>query len=74
MHGAFGRWDWLANGVLFGMYHLHQPWGILTSVTDGMIFAFSGKHFRSNWFPIILHSGQSVFLLILILGLVLGRA
>ncbi len=74
MQGVFGRWDWVANGVLFGFYHLHQPWGILTSVTDGMIFAFSGKHFRSNWFPIILHSGQSVFLLILILGLVLGRA
>ena len=28
MRGAFGRWDWLVNGVLFGVYHLHLPWSI----------------------------------------------
>jgi len=28
MQGVFGRWDWLANGALFGVYHSHQPWGI----------------------------------------------
>jgi CAAX protease family protein len=28
MRAAFGRWDWLANGVLFGIYHLHVPWTI----------------------------------------------
>ena len=26
MEGVFGKWSWLANGVLFGFYHLHQPW------------------------------------------------
>ena len=74
MEGVFGKWDWVANGVIFGLYHLHQPWGILNSIVTGLIFAFSGKRFHSNWFPIILHSGQSVFLLFLILGLVLGLA
>jgi membrane protease YdiL (CAAX protease family) len=74
MEGLFGKWDWVANGVIFGFYHLHQPWGILNSMLTGLIFAFTGKRFRSNWFPIILHSGQSVYLLFLILGLVLGLA
>lgn len=74
MAGVFGQWDWLANGVLFGFYHLHQPWGILNSIVGGLIFAFTGKRFRSNWFPIILHSGQSIYFLFLILGLVLGLA
>lgn len=74
MAGVFGKWDWVANGVFFGFYHLHQPWGILLSVMTGLIYAFSAKRFRSNWFPIILHSGQSVYLLFLILGLVLGLA
>jgi membrane protease YdiL (CAAX protease family) len=74
MNGAFGKWDWAANGVLFGLYHLHQPWGIPGSILSGLLYAFSGKRFRSNWFPIILHSGQSIFLLLLILGLVLGLA
>jgi len=74
MEGVFGKWDWVANGVIFGVYHLHQPWGLPGNVLAGLIFAFSGKHFRTNWFPIILHSGQSVFIFILILGMVLGLA
>jgi membrane protease YdiL (CAAX protease family) len=74
MQGTFGKWDWVANGVLFGCYHLQQPWGILDSILTGWIYAFSGKRFRSNWFPIILHSGETVFFLFLILGLVLGLA
>lgn len=74
MRGVFGRWDWVANGLLFCLYHLHQPWGILATLPGDLIFAYSGKRFRSNWFPIILHSGQSVFFLFLILGLVLGLA
>lgn len=74
MEGVFGKWDWAANGILFSLYHLHQPWGILATLPADLVFAYSGKRFRSNWFPIILHSGQSVFLLFLILGLVLGLA
>ena len=72
MNGVFGKWDWVANGVMFGLYHLHQPWGILSNILFGAVVAFCGKRFRSNWFPIILHSGQTVFLLVMILGLVLG--
>ncbi|NJC97587.1 MAG: CPBP family intramembrane metalloprotease [Anaerolineales bacterium] len=74
MEGVFGKWDWVANGVMFSFYHLHQPWGILATLPADLILAFSGRRFRSNWFPIIIHSGQSVFFLVLILGLVLGLA
>src|SRR5215218_7029494 len=28
MRAVFGRRDWVANGVLFAIYHLHVPWGI----------------------------------------------
>jgi membrane protease YdiL (CAAX protease family) len=74
MEGQFGKWDWLANAVIFGFYHLHQPWSILDAIMTGLIFTFSSKRFHSNWFSIILHSGQAVFFLFLILGLVLGLA
>jgi len=74
MEGVFGKWDWVANGVIFSFYLLHQPWGILGGILTGLLFAYAGKRFRSNWFPIILHSGQSVFFIFLILGLVLGLA
>lgn len=73
MAGVFGRWDWLANGLLFGCYHLHQPWGIPASILSGMfLYAWPTRRFRSSWFGIVAHSGQSVFLAILLLGLVLG--
>jgi len=72
MEGVFGKWDWVANGILFSFYHLHQPWGILATLPADLVFAYSGKRFHSNWFPIILHSGQSIILLFVILGLVFG--
>ena len=74
MEGVFGKWDWVANGVLFSFYHFHQPWGILATLLGDLALAYSGKRFRSNWFPIIIYSGQSVYFLFLILGLVLGLA
>ena len=63
-----------ANGLLFGLYHLHQPWSIPGSVITGWLFAYPARRFRSTWLAIILHSGQSVLFLFLILGLVLGLA
>jgi membrane protease YdiL (CAAX protease family) len=74
MKGVFGSWDWVTNGVIFGLYHLHQPWGIPGNILSGLVLAFTGRRYRSNWFPVILHSGQSVFFIFLILGLVLGLA
>ena len=73
MNKVFGKWDWVANGILFGLYHIHQPWGML-SLGGLLFFAFPTKRFRSSWFGIIAHSGQSIFFVVLILGLVLGLA
>jgi membrane protease YdiL (CAAX protease family) len=75
MDRVFGRWSWVANGVLFGLYHLHQPWGILGAMIGGVLFfALPAWRFRTTWMAIILHSAQSVYLSFLILGVVLGLA
>ena len=75
MAGAFGKGDWVMNGLLFGLYHLHQPWGILSSAIDGIVcYALPSRTFRSAWFGVIAHSGQSIFLALLLLGLVLRLA
>jgi membrane protease YdiL (CAAX protease family) len=75
MEGVFGRWSWVANGVLFGFYHLHQPWGILAAILGGVLcYTLPAWRFRSTWMAIIVHSAQSVFFTILILGVVLGLA
>ena len=44
-----------------GIYHLHQPWGMLTTVI-GSVFLLSlpTRRFRCTWVAIITHSGQNV--------------
>ena len=75
MEGVFGRWSWVANGILFGIYHVHQPWGILSSIIGSVLFyTFPAWRFRTTWMSIIVHSGQSVFFTFLILGVVLRLA
>jgi uncharacterized protein len=60
--------------VLFGFYHLHQPWSIPNAVVTGLLYTFPAYRFRSTWMAIILHSAQSVFFAFLVLGVVLGLA
>jgi uncharacterized protein len=74
MEGVFGRFSWVANGVLFGFYHVHQPWGIPNSVLTGLLYTYPTYRYRSTWMAIILHSAQSVFFAYLVLGVVLGLA
>jgi membrane protease YdiL (CAAX protease family) len=71
MRAAFGRGDWIVNGVLMGAYHLHQPWSIPSSIIAGLLMAYPTKRFRSAWMGIIVHSSQSVFLGVALLMLVL---
>lgn len=70
MEGVFGRGDWLANGVLFGAYHLHVPWAIPGALLDTFIIAYPSKRYRSALIGITVHSAQSVFFLVGILALV----
>lgn len=74
MNGVFGKWDWVANSVLFGIWHVHQPWNMLASIIGGLLYTYPAWRFRSTWMSVIIHSAQSVILLFLILGLVLGLA
>jgi len=72
MNGAFGRGDWVANGVLFAAYHLHIPWGIPeTLIADTLFVSYPAKRYRSAWIGIVVHSGQSVALAIIVLTLVI---
>ena len=72
MRGVFGRGDFVANGVLFAFYHLHQPWSIPASLADIVLTAYPTRRWQSVWMSIIVHSAQSVFIIFVILALVLG--
>ena len=71
MQGVFGRWDWVANGVLFAFYHLHVPWAIPGRFLNIFILSFPAKRYRSAVLSIIAHSSQTVVFSILLLLLVL---
>ncbi len=72
MNGVFGRRDWVANGVLFAVYHLHIPWAIPATLLDTFIVAYPSKRYRSALIGIAVHSAQSVLFFMLALGLVLA--
>jgi len=71
MHGVFGKWDWVANGILFALYHLHVPWAIPGRFLNIFILSFPAKRYRSAVLSIIAHSSQTVVFSILLLLLVL---
>ena len=72
MQGTFGRWDWVANGVLFTAYHLHVPWVMPKTLLDVFLFSYPSRRYRTALFGIAVHSAQSVVIGALVLALVLS--
>ena len=71
MQRSFGRGDWVANGILFALYHLHVPWAIPKALLDTVILAYPARRYRSAALAIAVHSAQSVFLSALVIAVVL---
>ncbi len=71
MAGVFGRWDWVANTVLFGLYHVHKIWVWPSMITSSFGMAWATGRYRSYWMGVIVH-GIEGFFLFLIVGVVLG--
>lgn len=67
MAGAFGRWDWVANAGLYGLYHLHKPWMIPFRFIYGLILAGPARRFRSSWLAIAIRGVEGLGLLALAL-------
>jgi membrane protease YdiL (CAAX protease family) len=71
MAGVFGRYDWVANGVIFAAYHLHRWWAIPGLLFGTLTYAWPAKRYRSSLVAIAVHSAQSVVMILLVLPLVL---
>ena len=55
MSGVFGRWDWVANTVLFGLYHVHKIWAWPSMIASSFGIAWATKRYRSFWMGVIVH-------------------
>ena len=71
MQGTFGRADWLANGALFALYHVHVPWAMPSAAIDALMIAYPSRRYRSAWLAIIVHSSQTLFISLLVLTYVI---
>jgi membrane protease YdiL (CAAX protease family) len=72
MRAAFGKADVIVNGVIFGLYHLHQPWSMPASVIDGILTqAYPTKRFQSIWIAVFAHTMPSLVIIGAALPLVL---
>jgi membrane protease YdiL (CAAX protease family) len=71
MNGVFGRRDWLANGVLFALYHLHEPW-VIPAPLLVPVEAYGSKRYRSALVGIAVHSTQSLLFFALALPIVVN--
>lgn len=40
MRGVFGKWDWVANGILFTLKHVYQRWLFPSILAGSLGFAF----------------------------------
>ena len=74
MRGAFGRWDWLVNNLLFTAYHLHKVWALPLVFLTSLPFSWAARRYRTIWFSIILHSLEGVALIVMVYVVVSGLA
>jgi membrane protease YdiL (CAAX protease family) len=72
MKGVFGKWDWVANSVLFGLYHIHWAPRILSIIVTTLPGVWLSRRFRSNWMEIVIHGVEAIPLFVFIFAVVLG--
>lgn len=72
MNGVFGKWDWVANGLLFSTYHLHRIWGMPSTLLIDWIYPWAAKRFKSYWVAVIVHAFDAVFWIALVPLAILG--
>jgi membrane protease YdiL (CAAX protease family) len=66
MAGVFGRWDWVANTVLFGLYHVHKIWFWPSMIASSFGYAWAARRFRSLWMSVIVHGIEGYFIVMVV--------
>ena len=73
MRGVFGKWDWIANGVLFTLKHVYQRWLYPGILIGGLSFAFAAGPLGSLPLAMVFHwVGNFLFNLVFLFMAALG--
>lgn len=72
MNGAFGKWDWVVNGLLFSTYYLHKIVEIPIYIIGSFFISFLNKKYKSFYPALIIHGVEAIPLFIIIIFFVGG--
>ena len=73
MRGVFGKWDWVANGVLFTLKHIYQRWLYPGILVGGLSFAFAFGPLGSLPLAMLFHwVGNFLFQMVFLVMAALG--
>lgn len=72
MEGAFGRWDWVVNSLLFGLYHVHKIWFWPAMILGSLGHAWVARRYRSLGMAMVVHGVEGVVLIALVTAVVGG--
>jgi membrane protease YdiL (CAAX protease family) len=73
MRGVFGKWDWVANGLLFTLKHVYQRWLYPGILVGGLSFAFAFGPLGSLPLAMLFHwIGNFLFQMVFLVMTALG--
>jgi len=73
MRAAFGRWDWVANAVLFTLKHVYQRWLYPGILVGGLCYAFAAGPLGSLPMAMVYHwAGNFLFQLVFLIQAAIG--
>ena len=73
MRGTFGKWDWVANSVLFTLKHVYQRWLFPGILVGGLCFAFAAGPLGSLPLAMVYHwIGNFLFPMVFLIMAALG--
>lgn len=73
MRGVFGKWDWVANGVLFTLKHVYQRWMYPGILVGALAFAFAAGPLGSLPLAMAFHwIGNFLFQMVFLVMAALG--
>jgi membrane protease YdiL (CAAX protease family) len=53
---AMGQWAWVANGLLWSLFHIFHPWDIVPLIPIALAMAYMAQRRKSVWLPIVAHA------------------
>jgi len=73
VRNVFGRWDWVANGILFTLKHVYQRWLFPGILVGGLGFAFAFGPLGSLPLAMVFHwTGNFLFQMVFLVMAAIG--